>query len=152
MADIHIDDFYKDVGFILLSLYRSFPRKATVYVDDISGPDQPDEFGVHSERFLACFGTMVWLHEQDYINFESTVRQEAIDQATLSHKSFLLLSSRCQYGDGDQHHPVQPDLPISVQENTLTNANQLRAVLRTRSSLEIRRYVHYLLSTSMVYE
>ena len=35
MADIHIDDFYRDCALILLRLYTSFPRKSVLYVDDI---------------------------------------------------------------------------------------------------------------------
>lgn len=58
MADLHIDDFYRDAALILLRLYRTFPRKTILYVDDISGPDTPDEFGLHSERFQSCFSTM----------------------------------------------------------------------------------------------
>jgi hypothetical protein len=37
MADIHIDDFYRDVAKILIRLYAMFPRKTTPYVEDISG-------------------------------------------------------------------------------------------------------------------
>ena len=55
MADIHIDDFYRDVAAIFLRLYALFPRKSTLFVEDISGPDQPDEFGLHHPRFEACF-------------------------------------------------------------------------------------------------
>lgn len=149
MADIHIDDFYKDVGKILLQLYRNFPRKCTVYVDDISGPDDPDEFGIHCDRFLSCFGAMVWLREEGYISFESTIRQEAIDQAILTHKTFLLLSAKSNIKDADEDIPE--GLPTSVKEHAMTNVMQLRKALRTRSSAEIQRVVHYLLSHSLIY-
>ena len=42
MSDLHIDDFYHDAGLILALLYAVFPRKTTLYVEDISGPDTPD--------------------------------------------------------------------------------------------------------------
>ena len=63
MADLHIDDFYRDSAMILLRLYTTFPRKTVLYVDDICGPDAPDEFGLHSERHQSCFSAMTWLAE-----------------------------------------------------------------------------------------
>jgi hypothetical protein len=97
MADLHIDDFYRDVAKIFLRLYAVFPRKTVLYVEDISGPDEPDEFGLHHPRFQACFSTMVWLAEHGYLNFDDNIRQEALDQAVLSQKAFLLLSSRSDH-------------------------------------------------------
>ena len=68
MSDIHIDDFFKDAAKVLLQLFNVFPRKSTVYVEDISGADNPDEFGLHDDRFMACFSTMLWLEEEGYIH------------------------------------------------------------------------------------
>ena len=150
MSDIHIDDFYKDVGLIFIHLYANFPRKTTLYVDDISGPDTPDDFGLHSDRFLACFGTMVWLKEHGYIDFEAPIKQEAIDQANLSHKAFLMLASRSNL-DFEQDD-IPDHLPHSVKELAMTNVAQLRKAIRSRSSMQIRKCVHYLLSTSAVYD
>lgn len=93
MSDLHIDDFYRDAARILTALYAQFPRKATLYVDDISGPDTPDEFGLHSPRHQACFHTMMWLGSCDYLRYDQAVRQEALDQVVLTHRGFLLLSS-----------------------------------------------------------
>ena len=93
MADLHIEEFCHDTARVLLKLYRAFPRQATVYVEDICGPDQPDEFGLHSDRFSACFGAMLWLAQEGYLRYESTIRQEAIDQAVLSQMSMTLLSA-----------------------------------------------------------
>jgi hypothetical protein len=92
VSDIHIDDFYRDAGLILLHLYQAFPHKTAIYVEDISGPDEPDEYGLHSKRYLACLSAMIWLAEQGYLSYESCIRQEAIDQAVLSPKGFTLLS------------------------------------------------------------
>ena len=72
MADIHIDDFYRDVATIFLRLYAVFPRKSTLYVEDICGPDQPDEFGLHHPRFQAGFSAMVWL--ADFRRFFATCK------------------------------------------------------------------------------
>lgn len=93
MSDLHIDDFYKDCAKTLVFLYGHFPTKVTVYVEDISGPDTPDEFGLHSPRHQACFNTLLWLAQTGYIYFDQTIRQEAIDQVVLSHQAFLSVSA-----------------------------------------------------------
>ena len=95
MADLHIEDFFKDAVKILNQLYLNFPKKSSVFVEDISGDDTPDEYGLHSPRHQACFGCMLWLAEEGYIRFEETIRQEAIDQAVLTQKSFSLFSRAC---------------------------------------------------------
>ena len=33
--DLQIDDFYKDAASGLLMLYQAFPRKASLYVEDL---------------------------------------------------------------------------------------------------------------------
>jgi hypothetical protein len=144
MADLHIDDFYRDVARIFLRLYATFPRKTILYVEDISGPDEPDEFGLHSPRFQACFSAMVWLAEHGYLRFDSTVREEALDQVVLSQKAFLLLSSRSRL-DLAQRPGTEP-VPPSVQQETEINISQLRAALREGSSILIRQCVTYLLA------
>lgn len=144
MADLHIDDFYRDVATIFLRLYAVFPRKTILYVEDICGPDQPDEFGLHHPRFEAGFSAMVWLAEHGYMNFQETIRAEALDQAVLSQKAFLLLSSRSELG---LVASAEPDgVPPSVLEHTLTNISQLRSALREGCSIKLRKCVAYLLS------
>lgn len=142
MSDIHIDDFYKDTGKILVSLYRSFPRKTLLFVEDICGPDTPDEYGLHSERHQSCFGAAVWLAEAGYLYYEETVRQEALDQAVLSHKAFTLLSARAAFiapHDDDEH------LPLSVRESQSSNIYLLKQALKEGASAEIRRIVQHLM-------
>jgi hypothetical protein len=145
MADLHIDDFYRDSALILLTLYNNFPRKLILYVDDVFGPDSPDDFGLHSDRYQSCFSTMVWLAEHGYIRFDTTVRQEALDQAVLTERGFLMLSSRSEmfFGDDDE---VDESLPPSVMEASRTNVAQLRIALRENSSIMIKQCVHTLLS------
>ncbi|WP_045860549.1 hypothetical protein [Teredinibacter purpureus] len=92
MADIHIDDFCRDAAKTLSLLYKKFPQKLIVYVEDIAGPDTPDEFGLHNPRFLAGFHALQWLAETDYIQYSQPIRQEAIEDATLSHRGFTYLS------------------------------------------------------------
>lgn len=159
MSDIHIDDFYKDAGKILSVLYANFPRKTTLYVEDISGEDSPDEFGLHSERFLSCFSTMVWLEETGYLKFDSTIRQEAIDQATLTHRGFLILASRCtiyqqlrpSLTDENITKREQGEPSASLIEDSHANIILLRAALKSHSSIEIKRCMYYLLSNDLNY-
>jgi len=95
MYDIHIEEFFLDCKKILQQIYQAFPKNTNIYVEDISGPDQADEYGLHSDRFQSCFGAMLWLEHEHFIRFESTMRQEAIDQANLSSKGLRMMSSIC---------------------------------------------------------
>lgn len=92
MADLNLLDFYKDAATALLQLQLTFPRKVELYVEDLIGPDHVDEFGLHSKRHDACFGTLLWLAEEGYLRYQTNIRQEAIDQAILSGKSLVLLN------------------------------------------------------------
>lgn len=144
MADLHIDDFYRDVATIFLRLYAIFPRKTTLYVEDICGPDQPDEFGLHHPRFQAGFSAMVWLAEQGYLNFQETIRAEALDQVVLSQKAFLLLTSRSALEPAVVAEEAA--LPPSVLAETTSNIAQLRGALREGSSIRLQQCVSYLLA------
>ena len=148
MADIHIDDFYRDVAKILTRLYAVFPRKTTLYVEDISGPDEPDEFGLHHPRFQACFSTMIWLAEHDYLLFQDTIRQEALDQVVLSQKAFLVLTSQ---SDVSVREASELDsLPPSLSQEVQTNVARLRGALQERSSFLLRNAVSHILSHAPV--
>ena len=121
MADLHIDDFYRDVATIFLRLYAVFPRKTILYVEDICGPDQPDEFGLHHPRFEAGFSAMVWLAEQGYLDFQDTIRAEALDQAVLSRRGFLLLTITL----GTRLcHTGRPRQPAAQRGRTVTDQYQ----------------------------
>lgn len=145
MSDIHIDDFYKDVARILLQLYLFFPRPATLYVEDISGPDEPDEFGLHSERHQAAFSAIIWLGRTGLIHYEDTIRQEAVDQAVLTKSGFTLLSDKSRIAQNDEDDVVK-DYPPSVIDEISTNINLIRAALKSKSSIEIRQCVQHLLN------
>ena len=152
MTDIHIDDFYKDVAKVFLQLYKNFPRKTILYVEDICGADQPDEFGLHSERFLSGFSAMVWLGDHGYLKYDAAIKQEALDQAVLTEQGFLLLSSRSKIDFGDPVHLSAADanstLPPSVMEQSKTNINQLRKAKQSGSSIMICQCVQHLLNTA----
>jgi len=148
MTDLHIDDFYRDVGHIFRHLYALFPRNSVLYVEDICGPDEPDEFGLHHPRFQACFSAMLWLADHDYLRFDSTIGQEALDQAVLTQKSFLLLTAPSDLQLAEP--PGPPPLPPSVAAQASSNVAQLRQALKSASSLQITQCVTYLLSRAPI--
>lgn len=153
MADLHITDFYRDAAKALNQVYGSFPRPVMMFVEDISGPDSPDEFGLHSPRHQACFATLLWLAAEGYIRYQDTIRQEAIDQVTLTHKGFTLLSAQLscrsaldakithidiQLGDGEQQNAPVGDFCPAI--------DLLRAALKTRASSAVDTVMSILLS------
>lgn len=149
MSDLHIEDFYRDAAKVLVQLYSCFPRKTILYVEDIAGPDTPDEYGLHSERHQAAFGAMIWLAESGYLRFAETIRQEALDQAILTHKAFTLLSARATHLAAEQlPSAVDTPLPDSVLADAQTNIAQLRQGLKSRSSTAIRQLMQQLMLES----
>lgn len=142
MADIHIDDFCRDSARILLTLYRQFPRRSAIYVEDISGPDEPDEVGLHSTRYMACLGTMLWLSDEKYLNYESLIYQDGIDQAVLTNKAFVLLSAACdlRFEDPPAH------VPPSISLEKISMVSQIRSALRSGSSEKISTIMRYFFS------
>lgn len=72
--DLQIDDFYKDAAGGLLALYQAFPRKIALYVEDLIGREEPDEFGLPSKRHQSCLGALLWLADEGYLRFESTIQ------------------------------------------------------------------------------
>ena len=116
MHDLHIDDFCKDCAKVFIQLFKNFPLKSTLYVEDICGPDEPDEFGLHSPRFQACFSTVVWLAESDYVRYASPIQQEAFEHIVLTHRGFTFLTAF----DGDQlHSAAEAKTRIQVIRDTL---------------------------------
>ena len=136
---LHIDDFSQDVARILLQLYMNFPRPQAVYVEDISGPDQLDEAGWLGKRHMACLGAMLWLAEEGYLRYQSTLYQEGIEQAVLSNRAFTLLTAT---SDTDP----DPALPVSVQLERATLAEQFRTALAARDSTRISALVRHFLA------
>ncbi|WP_444898624.1 hypothetical protein ACJJIX_14570 [Microbulbifer sp. VAAC004] len=126
LDDLHIHDFYRDAGRILLALFGQFPLPSTIYIEDIAGPDTPDEFGLHSPRHLACLGALSWLKQSGYIHFSQLVRQEAAEEVVLSHRGFLLL--------------------INKEENSgQSNAQLLNSAVRDGSSAKLQALVECLM-------
>ncbi|WKD50933.1 hypothetical protein [Microbulbifer spongiae] len=126
LDDLHIHDFYRHTGRILLALFDQFPVPATLYVEDIAGPDTPDAFGLHSPHHLACLGAMTWLKQSGYIDFAQLLGQEAMENAVLSHRGFLLLINT-------QAEPGQ------------SNAQLLNSAVRSGSSAELQALMEHLM-------
>jgi hypothetical protein len=133
LSDIHIDDFFKDAAKTLNRLYLSFPRKTAVFVDDIAGPVTTDEFGVPGDRFVACFGTLLWLAEEGYLRYDETIRMEAIDQAVLTARCFGVLTMQASADLLDDE-----TLPDSVRAERSSHIHRLRDALKSGSSTRLR--------------
>ena len=65
--DLQIDEFYKDCAAGLLLLYQVFPQRTALYVEDLIGLEETDEFGLPSKRHLSCLGAMLWLADEGWI-------------------------------------------------------------------------------------
>lgn len=131
MASLQIDEFYRDAAKILVSLFDVFPRPVTIYAEDIAGPDEPDEYGVHSKRYQACFAAMLWLGEEGYIRYQDVIRQDAVDQAVLTGRCFSALIA-------PQTAPDET-LPESVRIEQSSAVFQLRQALSSGSSDAVAR-------------
>ena len=132
MHDLNIGDFCKDTARIILTLYRRFPQKSTLYVEDISGPDLADDFGLHSPRHMACFSAILWLAEEGWLRYTSTIQQDAVDEVVLSQKAFVFFASPAtsnQY-DNDTLNPLKQ-----------TRIQQLDTILQSETSDKLNAYV-----------
>lgn len=142
--DLQIDDFYKDAAAGMLLLYQSFPRKIGLYVEDLIGREEPDEFGLPTPRHQSCLGTLLWLAEEGYIRFDSSIGYDALDQATLSEKGFLRLSRGLPHAIAEGE-PVPP----SVRRVQATLAYQLREALSSRQSERVVRLTRQLFTSTL---
>ncbi|MGB2335709.1 MAG: hypothetical protein ACPH5V_00240 [Alcanivorax sp.] len=142
MSHLQIDDFTHDVARILMQSYMSFPRPGALYVEDIIGPTEVDDVGLHSTRHMSCLGAMLWLAEEGYLRYQATIFQEGLEQAVLSNRAFVLLTalSDLRFAETD------PQLPASVQLEKATVAEQLLQAIRAQDSARTTALVRYLLS------
>ena len=157
MADINIENFYKHIARILSILYEAFPSKSPLYVDDVAGVDDPDEYGLHSPDYTAGFFAMLWLADEQYIRHMDTIRQDGVDQAVLTHKAFLKLTQVSDpiyqatvYQTDDSHvvgttQTEQAGSPPSVVEDHMLVINQLRHALKSGDSIAIAKVVRHIL-------
>jgi hypothetical protein len=148
MSDIHIDDFYRDTALILLRLYNRFPRPQLLFVEEICGAGEPDEFGMPPARQQACFGAMIWLGQQGFLRYDATLRQEGLDQAVLTERGFLMLASSSPIPAEVAPDALKPELPESLRQAARSNAARLRRALQSGSSTELGRCMLALLQHS----
>jgi len=132
MNSINIDEFFADSAKILTRLQGAFPQPIILQVDDICGAEETDEFGMHSARYLACFSAMLWLAEEGYLRFNETVRSEAIDEAVLSARCFVLLTQ-----PNIEPSETSNDLPDSIALERSSLGSQLHSNLRPLDSLAL---------------
>lgn len=134
MADLNLLDFYKDCALVLMSLHRAFPRKTDLFVEDLIGPDEVDEFGLHTKRHEACLGAMLWLADEGYLRYASTVRQEGVDQAVLTAKALVELTRvRPQLKTELEMEPVSE---FEIQQR-LTMVEHMRRAVKSQSSEQL---------------
>jgi len=156
MADMNIENFYRHISRILNILYANFPSKAAIYVDDVAGIDEPDEYGLHSPTYTSGFYALLWLEEEGYIRYADVIRQDGVDQATLTHKAFLKLTEISaqiytepviETGKSGNVISLQPaeDLSPSVLEDRMMVISQLREALRNESSIATTKIVRHIL-------
>lgn len=145
MQDLHIGDFFRDSARMLVMLYRRFPTKSALYIEDIVGPDQPDEFGLHSRRYMAGFHTAIWLAEEGYYRFNQTIQQEALDEVVLSQKAMLHLSgidatftaSLSAQQAIDAGNPIEPSVSMKTRIATI------EAILAEKNSQKLNQYMQH---------
>lgn len=123
--DIHIDEFNRDVAIALHKLYHNFPRPMALYIDEMDRIEEPDEFGVVSDRHQRCLGALLWLADEHIIRYADTIGLEGIDQAILTLTSFQALHSR--------------------YDNETSIIQALRLALKERSSEAVKRVIHQFL-------
>ena len=157
MADINIENFYQHIAKILSILYAEFPSKSPLYVDDVAGVDDPDEYGLHSPHYTAGFFAMLWLADEEYIRYMDTIRQDGVDQAVLTHKAFLKLTQisepiyQAMVYQADESNvvnivkPEEAGSSPSVIEDHMLVINQLRHALRSGDSIAITKVVRHIL-------
>ncbi|MBQ24412.1 hypothetical protein [Alcanivorax sp.] len=142
MSHLHIDDFTHDVARILMQCYMSFPRPGALYVEDIIGPTEVDDVGLHSTRHMSCLGAMLWLAEEGYLRYQASIFQEGLEQAVLSNRAFVLLTALSDL----RFEETDPQLPATVQLEKATVAEQLIQAIRAQDSARTTALVRYLLS------
>lgn len=139
VADLHIDDFCRDTARILVRLYSQFPRPQLLFVNEICGSADTDEFGMPGSRHLACFSTLLWLGDEGYLRYTETLRQEGLDQAVLSGRGLRLLCSRSAMPWLDPEQAASPGDSHVVQ---------LRRALASGSSTQLQQTVQHLLGAA----
>jgi hypothetical protein len=162
MADINIENFYRHIAKILSILYTAFPTRSPIYVDDVAGIDEPDEYGLHSPHYTAGFFALIWLADEGFLRYSDTIRQDGIDQAALTNKAFMRLTQPVERiyvepvylpDEGPDESNVVNIAPVenlspSIIEDQKLVINQLRFALRSEDSIAIAKVVQHILQSN----
>lgn len=158
MADINIDNFYRHIAKILSILYTAFPTRSPIYVDDVAGIDEPDEYGLHNPHYTSGFFALIWLADEGFLRYSDTIRQDGIDQATLTNKAFMRLTQPVEriyiepVYTADESNvvnlaPAENPSPSIIEDQKLV-INQLRYALKSEDSIAIAKVVQHILQSS----
>ena len=107
------------------------------FVEDLIGPQELDEYGLPNKRHMACFATLLWLGEEGFIRFVDTIRQDALDQVTLTGRCFTLLVSPAP-DVPEANGTEDDDLPAYVQLQQGSHIHRIQTALKARDSVAIR--------------
>jgi hypothetical protein len=101
MTPRHIDDFFYITSEVMCELYRAFPVRHILLVEDLSGPINWDITGLPDRKSRACFETLIWLAEHDLLAYRSVEpRDIGIEGAVLTQKAFVLLTGALTWEEG----------------------------------------------------
>jgi len=95
---------------------------------------------------MACFGALLWLEEEGLLRYVDTIRQEALDQAVLTRKAFILLNTPAPLDlartlslpEPGVPEPDSP-LPASVRQDRSSWVHVLRQSIRGGHSPTLSR-------------
>lgn len=150
LDDLHIVDFCNDVGRIFLLLHRWFPRMQEVYIGDLIGFEEPDEYGLYSKRHESCLSTLIWLKAEGWIRFDSVVRREAVDQCVLTQLSFIHLhrplpTALVNIANETADDPTSNGLAIPTPDRPLCLIDGLHHAAKSQDSTATHSIVMHLL-------
>jgi hypothetical protein len=142
LDDLHIVDFSNDVARIFTTLHKMFPREQELYVGDLIGFEEPDEYGLYSKRHESCLSTLIWLKNEGWIRFQNIVRREAVDQCVLTQQAFVQLYHTLPLALMEPYFDSEPH----TNKNSITNRLQgLHFGLKTKNSAAVNAVVMQLL-------
>ena len=134
MQDINIDDFYHDIASTLLTLYQQFPRKISLYIEDLCGPDEMDEFGLHSNRYLSCIGAVTWLFDEGYIRYKDISHLETAEECTLTKAALNKLLKPIHFTNSQSQ-------VTSVEKQRSSLAQQLHLAIKEQNGMALRELI-----------
>ncbi|WP_422381621.1 hypothetical protein [Marinicellulosiphila megalodicopiae] len=81
-----------------MQLHATFPREDTLWLDDICTEDETDEYGMHSKRYMSCFGTVLFLEKEGFIRYSTQDGFNGFNHCVLTLKGFQNLNKFTEDG------------------------------------------------------